>query len=138
MELWDSMEVWRLSEKEDKYVLRTEWIQNTGKIYEKINENDRKHIEAYGTLDKRLEKQTGLQEKQFESQERLEKHLEKISSVIEFTDVKYTVKSHETQLENINKSISDKQKGNVQVVVALISGGCAIIAAAFGLASVIF
>ena len=75
MELWDSMEVWRLSEKEDKYVLRTEWLQNTGKIYEKINENDRKHIEAYSILDKRLEKQTGLQEKQFESQERLEKQL---------------------------------------------------------------
>ena len=94
MELWGSMEVWRLSEKEDKYVLRTEWIQNTGKIYEKINENDKKHIEAYSTLDKRLDKQTVLQEKQFESQKRLEKHLEKISNVIEkvgaeFTDVKY-------------------------------------------------
>lgn len=44
-----------MSQEEDKYVLRTEWIQNTGKIYEKINENDRKHIEAYSTLDKRLE-----------------------------------------------------------------------------------
>lgn len=137
------MGVLKLSEKEDKYVLRTEWIQNTGKIYEKINENDRKHIEAYSTLDKRLEKQTGLQEKQFESQERLEKHLEKISGVIEkvgneFTDVKYTVKSHETQLENINKSISDKQKGNVQVVIALIGGGATIIGAAIGLAQYIF
>ncbi|MDS4009746.1 hypothetical protein RJC26_12420, partial [Staphylococcus capitis] len=83
------------------------------------------------------------QEKQFESQERQEKHLEKISDVVErfgdeFKDVQYTVRSHDTQLKNINKSISDKQKGNVQVVVALISGGCAIIAAAFGLASVIF
>ena len=143
MELWDSMEVWRLSEKEDKYVLRTEWIQNTGKIYEKINENDRKHLEAYNSLNSKIERQTGLQEKQFESQERQEKLLEKISGVVErfgdeFKDVQYTVRSHDTQLEQINKSILEKQKGNVQVVVALIGGGTSIIAAAVGLAKILF
>ena len=137
------MGVLNLSEKDDKYVLRSEWLHNTGKIYERINENDRKHLEAYNSLNSKIERQTGLQEKQFESQERQEKHLEKISGVVEnfgdeFKDVQYTVRSHDTQLERINKSISDKQKGNIQVFVALISGGCAIIAAAFGLASVIF
>ena len=63
--------------KEDKYVLRSEWLHNTGKIYERINENDRKHLEAYNSLNSKIERQTGLQEKQFESQERQEKHLEK-------------------------------------------------------------
>ncbi|CQD26422.1 conserved hypothetical protein [Staphylococcus capitis] len=132
-----------MSEKEDKYVLRTEWIQNTGKIYEKINENDRKHLEAYNSLNSKIERQTGLQEKQFESQERQEKLLEKISGVVErfgdeFKDVQYTVRSHDTQLEQINKSILEKQKGNVQVVVALIGGGTSIIAAAVGLAKILF
>lgn len=137
------MGVLKLSEKEDKYVLRTEWIQNTGKIYEKINENDRKHLEAYNSLNSKIERQTGLQEKQFESQERQEKLLEKISGVVErfgdeFKDVQYTVRSHDTQLEQINKSILEKQKGNVQVVVALIGGGTSIIAAAVGLAKILF
>ncbi|WP_367122779.1 hypothetical protein V6D01_08760 [Staphylococcus capitis subsp. urealyticus] len=132
-----------MSEKDDKYVLRSEWLHNTGKIYERINENDRKHLEAYNSLNSKIERQTGLQEKQFESQERQEKHLEKISDVVEsfgneFKDVQYTVRSHDTQLEQINKSISEKQKGNVQVVVALIGGGTSIIAAAVGLAKILF
>lgn len=137
------MGVLKLSEKDDKYVLRSEWLHNTGKIYERINENDRKHLEAYNSLNSKIERQTGLQEKQFESQERQEKHLEKISDVVEsfgneFKDVQYTVRSHDTQLEQINKSISEKQKGNVQVVVALIGGGTSIIAAAVGLAKILF
>lgn len=132
-----------MSQEEDKYVLRSEWLHNTGKIYERINENDRKHLEAYNSLNSKIERQTGLQEKQFESQERQEKHLEKISDVVEsfgneFKDVQYTVRSHDTQLEQINKSISEKQKGNVQVVVALIGGGTSIIAAAVGLAKILF
>ena len=137
------MGVLKLSEKDDKYVLRSEWLHNTGKIYERINENDRKHLEAYNSLNSKIERQTGLQEKQFESQERQEKHLEKISDVVEgfgneFKDVQYTVRSHDTQLEQINKSILEKQKGNVQVVVALIGGGTSIIAAAVGLAKILF
>lgn len=137
------MGVLKLSEKDDKYVLRSEWLHNTGKIYERINENDKKHLEAYNSLNSKIERQTGLQEKQFESQERQEKHLEKISDVVEsfgdeFKDVQYTVRSHDTQLEQINKSISEKQKGNVQVVVALIGGGTSIIVAAVGLAKILF
>ena len=137
------MGVLKLSEKDDKYVLRSEWLHNTGKIYERINENDRKHLEAYNSLNSKIERQTGLQEKQFGSQERQEKHLEKISDVVEsfgneFKDVQYTVRSHDTQLEQINKSILEKQKGNVQVVVALIGGGTSIIAAAVGLAKILF
>lgn len=137
------MGVLKLSEKDDKYVLRSEWLHNTGKIYERINENDRKHLEAYNSLNSKIERQTGLQEKQFESQERQEKHLEKISDVVEgfgneFKDIQYTVRSHDTQLEQINKSILEKQKGNVQVVVALIGGGTSIIAAAVGLAKILF
>lgn len=137
------MGVLKLSEKDDKYVLRSEWLHNTGKIYERINENDKKHLEAYNSLNSKIERQTGLQEKQFESQERQEKHLEKISDVVEsfgneFKDVQYTVRSHDTQLEQINKSILEKQKGNVQVVVALIGGGTSIIAAAVGLAKILF
>lgn len=137
------MGVLKLSEKDDKYVLRSEWLHNTGKIYERINENDRKHLEAYNSLNSKIERQTGLQEKQFESQERQEKHLKKISGVVErfgdeFKDVQYTVRSHDTQLEQINKSISEKQKGNVQVAVALIGGGTSIIVAAIGLAKILF
>lgn len=110
------MGVWRLSEKEDKYVLRSEWLHNTGKIYERINENDRKHLEAYNSLNSKIERQTGLQEKQFESQERQEKHLEKISDVVErfgdeFKDVQYTVRSHDTQLKtSINQFPTNKKE----------------------------
>ena len=66
------MEVWNCLKKKINMYYVPNGYKTLGKFMKKFNENDRKHIEAYSTLDKRLEKQTSLQEKQFESQERLE------------------------------------------------------------------
>ena len=90
--------------KEDKYVLRSEWLHNTGKIYERINENDRKHLEAYNSLNSKIERQTGLQENNLNLKND-KKTLRKISDVVErfgdeFKDVQYTVRSHDTQLKH--------------------------------------
>ena len=107
--------VWRLSEKEDKYVLRSEWLHNTGKIYERINENDRKHLEAYNSLNSKIERQTGLQENNLNLKND-KKTLRKISDVVErfgdeFKDVQYTVRSHDTQLKtSINQFPTNKKE----------------------------
>lgn len=130
-------------EKDDRYVTRSEWIDGTGKIYERINSNDRKHSEAISELKNTVEKQTVYQKMQFESQERQEKHLSKISDSMnafsnEFTDIKYKVRTHTDQLDNINKSIMKKQKGNVQITGIIIGGIFSIIVAAIGLAQYLF
>lgn len=128
---------------ENKFVLRHEWESARGKIYEKINENDRKHTEALNNLEKTVDKQTMLQERSFESQERSEKHLEKLNTTMEnfgrdFNDVKYKVQSHDEKLQSVQSIISDKQKVNAQITTAIISGVFMVIVAAIGLAQYIF
>lgn len=128
---------------ENKFVLRHEWESARGKIYEKINENDRKHTEALNNLEKTVNRQTILQERSFESQARSEKHLEKLSGTMErigdeVIDIKYKVKSHDDTLHNVQSVISEKQKSNTQIGVAIISGVVAVIVAAFGFAQVFF
>ncbi|MDU0480633.1 hypothetical protein [Staphylococcus chromogenes] len=128
---------------ENKYVLRHEWENARGKIYEKINENDRKHTEALNKLEKTVDRQTLLQERSFESQERSEKHLEKLNTTMEnfgndFTKVKYKVQSHDEKLKSVQGIMSEKQKGNVQITTAIISGVFMVIVAAIGLAQYLF
>ncbi|NHM92489.1 MULTISPECIES: hypothetical protein [Staphylococcus] len=128
---------------ENRYVLRHEWENARGKIYEKINENDRKHTEALNKLEKTVDRQTLLQERSFESQERSEKHLEKLNTTMEnfgndFTDVKYKVQSHDEKLKSVQGIMSEKQKGNVQITTAIISGVFMVIVAAIGLAQYLF
>ncbi|WP_398577372.1 hypothetical protein [Staphylococcus sp. IVB6181] len=53
-------------------------------------------------------------------------------------DIKYKVKSHDDTLHNVQSVISEKQKGNTQIGVAIISGVVAVIVAAFGFAQVFF
>ena len=133
------MGVWRLSEKEDKYVLRSEWLHNTGKIYERINQTDKQIIALNGKIDT----QNAIQEKNYQSQERSEKHLEKISGEITsfkdgFNEVKNQVDKHSDELSKINATASDKQKWNVGIATAIISGIFALLATAMQLAPLIF
>ncbi|PTJ14043.1 hypothetical protein [Staphylococcus simulans] len=128
---------------DNKYLAKHEFEAAKNKIYERINDNDRKHTEAINTLEKTVNRQISLQERSFESQERSEKHLEKLSGTMErlgdeVIDIKYKVKSHDDTLHNVQSVISEKQKGNTQISVAIISGVVAVIVAAFGFAQVFF
>lgn len=121
------------------YVTRHEFENSQGKIYEKINENDRKHTDAINDLGRTVDRQVILLERQFESQERSEKHLERLNTTMnkfgnEITDIKYRVKNHDEKIEDISSDISDKQKGNAQITSIFISGLFGIITAAIGVA----
>ncbi|PTJ07536.1 hypothetical protein BU044_13040, partial [Staphylococcus simulans] len=67
----------------NEYLAKHEFEAAKNKIYERINDNDRKHTEAINTLEKTVNRQISLQERSFESQERSEKHLEKLSGTME-------------------------------------------------------
>lgn len=128
---------------EHKFLQKHEFEIAKNKIYERINDNDRKHTDAINSLEKTFDRQISVQERYFESQERSEKHLEKLSGTMErlgdeVVDIKYKVKSHDDTLINVKGVISEKQKGNAQITVAIISGVFMVIAAAFGFAQVFF
>ena len=132
-----------MSENDEKYVLRHEWERNTGKIYERINENDRKRTEAINSLNNKVDKQTLIQQQTYESQKKQESHLEKISDTIstfgtEFNELKYKVKGHDDQLENFGQIISKKQTFNVGIATAIVGGVFSLLTAAVGLAPILF
>ncbi|MEX5651214.1 hypothetical protein AB1J05_01715 [Staphylococcus cohnii species complex 1658] len=129
--------------EENKYVLRHEWERSRGKLNERINEVDKKHTDAINTLNNKVDKQTLLQEKAFESQERSEKHLEKLSDTMttfgeDFGEIKYKVRSHEEKLVNFQGIIDEKQKGNAQITGIIITGIFSVIVAAIGAAQLFF
>lgn len=133
-----SLEVLRLSEEND-YVKRHEFERSNGKIYERINQTDKQIIALNGKIDT----QNAIQEKNYQSQERSEKHLEKISGEITsfkdgFNEVKNQVDKHSDELDKINATVSDKQKWNVGIATAIISGIFALLGTAMQLAPLIF
>ncbi|MBE7331279.1 MULTISPECIES: hypothetical protein [Staphylococcus] len=128
----------RLSEEND-YVKRHEFERSNGKIYERINQTDKQIIALNGKIDT----QNAIQEKNYQSQERSEKHLEKISGEITsfkdgFNEVKNQVDKHSDELDKINATVSDKQKWNVGIATAIISGIFALLGTAMQLAPLIF
>lgn len=128
---------------ENKYVLRHEWIDSNGKIYEKINENDRKNIEALSELKTKVETQTNLQQRTYEEQRETNSNIKNLTQVMtnvgnEMTDIKYKVMSHDEKIKTIQGTIETKQKGSVQIIVALIGLSGTLVGAAFAFAQVFF
>lgn len=132
-----------MSENDEKYVLRHEWERSTGKIYERINENDRKQTEAINSLNNKVDKQTLIQEQTYESQKKQESHLEKISDkmtgfVSEVNDLRYEVKGHDEQLKSFSQILTKKQTFNVGIATAIVTGIFGLLSAAVGLAPILF
>lgn len=106
---------------EDKYVLKHEWEKTKAKIHERINEVDNKHTDNFNSLLNKVDRQTLLQEKAFESQARSEKHLEKMSESLStvgtrVTDLEYETKSHEKEIESLQGTVEAEAKGNREVI----------------------
>ena len=106
---------------EDKYVLRHEWEKSRGKIHERINEVDSRHTDNFNSLLNKVDRQTLLQEKSFESQARSEKHLEKMSESLStvgtrVTDLEYETKSHEKEIKSLQGTVESEAKGNREVI----------------------
>lgn len=106
---------------EDKYVLRHEWENSRGKIHQRLNDVDKKHTDSYNQLLNKVDRQTLLQEKAFESQARSEKHLEKMSESLStvgtrVTDLEYETKSHEKEIKSLQGTVEAEAKGNREVI----------------------
>ncbi|RIO48160.1 hypothetical protein BUZ55_10630 [Staphylococcus hominis] len=132
-----------LQEKDERFVSREEWIDNTNKIHQKIDENDKRHTSELKDLNNKVDKQIIYQKQAFESQARSEKYLEKLSDTMsnfgkEFTDMKYQVKDHSKQLETFSEVIKEKQDYNVKIIVAIISGVASVLVGALGFAAAFF
>lgn len=129
--------------EENKYIRSDRFERVIGNVYEKINDNDRKHTDAIYELNSKVDKQTLLQQQTFDSQKKSEKHLEKLNETMtnigsEMTDIKYKVKTHDDKLQSVQGVINEKQKGNTQIAIAAIGLLVPIIYGAFELAKLMF
>lgn len=132
-----------MPEKDDRFVSRTEWLDNNIKVDEKIDKIDRKHTEALNNLTVKVERQSILQEQTLESQKKSEGHLEKLSETVsnfgnKIIDMDYQVKDHSKQLESMSEVIKKKKDYNATVAGAIITGIFAVIVAAITFATVFF
>ncbi|PTL18517.1 hypothetical protein BUZ08_00990 [Staphylococcus gallinarum] len=128
---------------EDKYVLRHEWENSRGKIHQRINDVDKKHTDSYNQLLNKVDQQTLLQQKSFESQEKSEKHLEKISESLttvgtRVTDLEYKTQAHGEKITSLQGQLDAEMKGNRDVLIKIIGTAGVVIVPLIGLVANIF
>lgn len=113
--------------EESKYVLRSEWIDSNGKIYERINTDKIEYNKQFSDLNNKIDRQTDIAQRQLDSLERQEKSLEKqeeYSTKLEdimdkladdFVDIKHKVQNHSDKIKSFEGLIAAKQQGNLQL-----------------------
>lgn len=129
--------------EEDKYVLRHEWERNTGKIHQRINEVDNKHIALHNDLKLLVTRLNDSNDTLIQSQLTTNKTLEKINDNLtgfndRIKDVEYTSDTTVKRLDTIENFVSERQKGNMQIWVAIISAISTVLVGALGLAATFF
>ncbi|WP_436859915.1 hypothetical protein [Mammaliicoccus lentus] len=124
---------------EDKYVLRHEWERSRGKIHERINDVDNKHVNLHNDLRLLVTRLNDSNDTLIKSQTTTNETLNKINDNLtgfndRIKDVEYTSTTTVKRLDSIESSVTERQKGNVQIWVAIIGGIASIVAGSFGLA----
>ncbi|HDH0871320.1 TPA: hypothetical protein PIJ63_002781, partial [Staphylococcus aureus] len=81
---------------ESNFVSKHEFVKANGKIYERINEIDRKHTESLGELKTKVETQTAVQKQSYEAQKETNANIKDLTKVMtdvssEMKDIKYKV-----------------------------------------------
>lgn len=125
------------------YVPRHEWERSRGKIHERINDIDNKHTDNYNQLLNKVDQQTLLQRKSFESQEKSEKHLEKISESLttvgtRVTDLEYKTQAHGEKITSLQGQLDAETKGNRDVLIKIIGTAGVVIVPLIGLVAQLF
>ena len=124
---------------EDKYVLRHEWERSRGKIHERINDVDNKHDNLHNDLRLLVTRLNDSNDTLIKSQTTTNETLNKINDNLtgfndRIKDVEYTSTTTVKRLDSIESSVTERQKGNVQIWVAIIGSIGTIIVGALGLA----
>lgn len=123
------------NENDKRYVLRDEWRDSREQMLNKINDNDRKHSEAIKDLKSEIEQGNIYSKQSYDVQKEMGQDIKALATEMksfgsEVTDIKYTVKSHDDKIKGIQGTIDEKQKGSVQIIVAIIGVSGVIITAA--------
>lgn len=128
---------------EDKYVLRYEWERGQGKIHQRINDIDNKHMSLHNDLKLLVTRLNDSNDTLIKSQMTTNETLNKINNNLtgfndRIKDVEYTSDTTVKRLDTIEITVSERKKGNIQIWVAIIGAIAVVIGGAFSFASVFF
>lgn len=124
---------------ENKYVMRHEWIDRNGKIYSHINDIDNKHVNLHNDLKLIVTTLVNQTETGNKSAEEMSVSLKSIDGKMDkyndrIKDVEYKVETTTKRIDNIEHSVSERKKGNTQIIVAIITALATILGGATWLA----
>ena len=128
---------------EDKYVLRHEWERNNGKIYQRINEVDNKHVNLHSELRLLVTRLDDSSKIFNDNQKETIRTLEKINTNVtglneRIRDVEYSSHSVKERLDKMESTADERRKGNAQIWVAVIGSIATIVVGALTFAQVFF
>lgn len=129
--------------EENKFVLRHEWEKSKGKVHERINEIDNKHMNLHNDINLKVTTMGNLLERISDNGDKTNETLNMTNQILteqkdQMKDVKYKVETTINRVDKIESSVSERQKGNVQIMVAVITTIGTIVVGALGLAQLFF
>lgn len=128
---------------ENRYVLRHELESTKGALNKRINEVDNKHTGLNNDLNILVTRLTESNNLLISTQDKTNSTLEKINNNLtgfndRIRDVEYITEDTTKRLDVIEKTTMERQKGNIQIWVAIISAIAAVIVGALGFAQIFF
>lgn len=129
--------------KDNFYVRRDEWIDQNGKLHERINKVDNKHTGLHNDLKLIVTQLNSNTEQLIKSQDKTNGHLEKMNNnLIGFNgriqQVEYDQKDAREDIDAIKISMTEKQRANATVMVAIVGAIGTIAVAAIEFAKIFF
>lgn len=128
---------------DDRYVLRHEFESRAGKLHARINDVDNKHMGLHNDLKLIITNLSNNTENLNKSSERTNKILESIDTKMDgyndrINNVERTVEKTTSRVDSIENNLTERQKGNVQIILALIGFAGVIATGAFSIAHLFF
>lgn len=119
------------NENDNRYVLRREWEERNKRFDEDINNN----TIAINNLKTEVEKSAIYARQSYEVQKEMGQDIKELAKEIrnqsrDVLTLSNTVKNHDDSIKGIKGTIDEKQKGSVQIIVAIIGSSGVILTVA--------
>lgn len=128
---------------ENRYVLKADHIADISKLTGRIKDVDSKHMQLHSDLKLTINSLSISTQALTETSKKTNRILESIDEKMDgyndrIKDVEYNVETTTKRVDNIEHSVSERKKGNVQLWVAVISAIATVIVGALGFAQLFF
>lgn len=128
---------------ENKYVLKADHIADISKLTGRIKDVDSKHMQLHSDLKLTINTLSISTQALTETSKKTNHILESIDEKMDgynnrIKDVEYNVKTTTKRVDEIEHSVSERKKGNVQLWVAIIGALGTVIVGALAFAQVFF